>query len=220
MNKGKEQNSDPIVDMQSEEKSSVEQSEATVQPAEKEQSQEKGAQLEQDSPPSAETGSSQLEIVDEEGNLLTVTAKDVVALLAEKAALADQFTRLCAEYDNYRKRTQKEKDSIRLDATGDTVAEFLPVVDNLERAAAFDGADTQSVADGLALTLKQAFEIFAKLGVKELGVKGETFNADIHNAVMHIEDDEQGENVVSEVFQKGYEIRGKVLRHATVQVAN
>ena len=131
-----------------------------------------------------------------------------------------QFTRLTAEYDNYRKRTTREKDSIYQDAKGDTIKAFLAVYDNLERAAAAEGGEDSPHKKGLEMIFQQFKELLAKEGVKEIEAKGKDFDPETMNAVMHIEDENFGENEVSQVFQAGFELNGKVLRHAIVQVAN
>ena len=135
-------------------------------------------------------------------------------------SVKDQFTRLTAEYDNYRKRTTREKDSIYQDAKGDTIKAFLEVYDNLERAAAAEGGEDSPHKKGLEMIFQQFKELLAKEGVKELEAKGKDFDPETMNAVMHIEDENFGENEVSQVFQAGFELNGKVLRHAIVQVAN
>ena len=135
-------------------------------------------------------------------------------------SVKDQFTRLTAEYDNYRKRTTKEKDNIYQDAKGDTIKAFLAVYDNLERAAAAEGGEDSPHKKGLEMIFQQFKELLAKEGVKEIEAKGKEFDPELMNAVMHIEDENLGENVVAQVFQAGFELNGKVLRHAIVQVAN
>ena len=135
-------------------------------------------------------------------------------------SVKDQFTRLTAEYDNYRKRTTKEKDSIYQDAKGETIKTFLAVYDNLERAAAAEGGEDSPHKKGLEMIFQQFKELLAKEGVKEIEAKGREFDPQLMNAVMHIEDESLGENVVAQVFQSGFELDGKVLRHAIVQVAN
>ena len=135
-------------------------------------------------------------------------------------SVKDQFTRLTAEYDNYRKRTTKEKDSIYQDAKGDTIKAFLAVYDNLERAAAAEGGEDSPHKKGLDMIYQQFRELLAKEGVTEIEARGKAFDPETMNAVMHIEDENFGENEVSQVFQAGFELNGKVLRHAIVQVAN
>ena len=136
------------------------------------------------------------------------------------ASVTDQFTRLTAEYDNYRKRTAKEKETIYLDAKVDTVKAFLAVYDNLERAVATDADPDSPHRKGLELIFSQFKEILKKLGVEEMEALGQPFDPQRHNAVMHIESEDLGENVVSQVFQAGFTLDGKVVRFAIVQVAN
>ena len=136
------------------------------------------------------------------------------------ASVTDQFTRLTAEYDNYRKRTAKEKETIYQDAKVDTVKAFLAVYDNLARAVATDADPDSPHRKGLELIFSQFKEILKKLGVEEMEALGQPFDPQRHNAVMHIESEDLGENVVSQVFQAGFTLDGKVVRFAIVQVAN
>ena len=138
----------------------------------------------------------------------------------ELAEANDKYMRLFAEYDNFRKRSAKEKEGIYADAYIDALAQILPVLDNLERAAAFEGADAQTLAKGLELTLRSFAETLSKMGVKEIEAAGKTFDPNLHNAVMHIDDENYGESEVVEVFAKGYVRGDKVLRHSMVKVAN
>ena len=135
-------------------------------------------------------------------------------------SVKDQFTRLGAEYENYRKRTTKEKENIYHDAKADTVKAFLGVYDNLERAVSTEGDDDSPHKKGLEMIFNQYKEILTKLGVTEIQAQGQPFDPEMHNAVMHIDDENFGENVVSQVFQAGFMLDGKVVRHAIVQVAN
>ena len=135
-------------------------------------------------------------------------------------SVKDQFVRLTAEYDNYRKRTAKEKDGIYQDAKADTIRAFLDVYDNLERAAATEGDDDSPHKKGLVMIFHQYQEILKKLGVTEMEALGQPFDPEKHNAVMHIDDENLGENVVAQVFQAGFSMGDKVIRHAIVQVAN
>ena len=135
------------------------------------------------------------------------------------ADVNDKYLRLAAEYDNYRKRTAKEKESIYGDAKADTIKPLLAVYDNLERGfAQYDEADAPR--QGLELILRQFTETLTKLGVTEIEAKGQPFDPGLHNAVMHVEDETAGENTVVEVFQKGFMLGDKVLRFAMVKVAN
>ena len=140
---------------------------------------------------------------------------------AQKALAAehDKYLRLAAEYDNFRKRSIKEKDARYADAKADTVGKFLPVYDNLERALANETSD-EAYKKGVELIMTELKKIMSGLGVEEFGEKGDAFDPNAHNAVMHVENEELGENVIAQVFQKGFRIGDKVIRHAVVQVAN
>ena len=145
-------------------------------------------------------------------------AADLAAKQLE--SVKDQFVRLTAEYDNYRKRTTKEKETIYQDAKGDTIKEFLAVYDNLERAAASEGGEDSPHKKGLEMIFQQVKDILKKLGVMEIEAAGKPFDPEKMNAVMHIDDESLGENVVAQVFQAGFMLGDKVIRHAIVQVAN
>ena len=131
----------------------------------------------------------------------------------------DKYLRLAAEYDNYRKRTAKEKESIWTQVKADTAAAFLPVYDNLERAIKQETAD-EAYKKGVEMTMNQLKEVFSKLGIEEIPALGETFDPNLHNAVMHIDDENFGENTVAEVFQAGFRCGEKVIRFSMVKVAN
>ena len=146
--------------------------------------------------------------------------KEIEKLKSEITEKDDRHLRLLAEYDNYRKRTQSEKDAIYSDAVSDTVERILPVLDNLERSLAASSDDTSPLAEGVRMIEKQFREVLGKLGVEEIPAAGETFDPDLHNAIMHDEDGDKGENEVSEVFLKGYKIGNKVIRHSMVKVVN
>lgn len=151
-------------------------------------------------------------------------AKQQEASEFEKAqqALAqehDSYLRLAAEYDNYRKRSQKEKESLYTDIRSETVEKFLPVYDNLERALAQETQDA-AFKKGVEMTMNQLVSVMEKLGVVSFGAAGEVFDPQLHNAVMHVEDEALGENVIAEVFQKGFKVGDKVVRFAMVKVAN
>ena len=139
-------------------------------------------------------------------------------LQKELAEKSDQLLRIAAEYDNFRRRTQKEKEGIYADAYESALSAVLPVADNLERAALC--TDGESLADGVKMIIKQFSEALGKLGVEAYGARGDAFDPIVHNAVMQIEDEELGENTVAEVLQKGYKKGDKILRHAVVKVAN
>ena len=145
--------------------------------------------------------------------------EETEAPVQEAVVPKDQFLRLAAEYDNYRKRTAREKENLWTDAKADTVQAFLPVYDNLERALKQETAD-EAYKKGVEMTMNQLKEVFAKLGVTEIEAQGKLFDPNLHNAVMHIEDENLGENTVAQVFQAGFMLGEKVIRFAMVQVAN
>ena len=131
----------------------------------------------------------------------------------------EKYMRTLAEYDNYRKRTIKEKESIYPEAKAVVIEKFLPVMDNFQRA--IDSAENKDgFYEGVVMLKKQMDDVLTALGVEEIKSVGETFNPELHNAVMHIDDEEQGENVIVEEFQKGYKIGDRVIRHSMVKVAN
>ena len=142
------------------------------------------------------------------------------ALAGQMAELNDRHLRLLAEYDNYRKRTQKEKEGTYQEAKIDTVVKFLEIYDNLERAATQEGDEDNVHKKGMVMIFHQFQGVLEKLGVTEIDPMGETFDPERHNAVLHIEDENLGESVVSQVFQKGFLLGNRVIRFATVQVAN
>ena len=135
-------------------------------------------------------------------------------------ATKDQFARLAAEYDNYRKRTAKEKETLYQDAKADTIKEFLAVYDNLERAAAAPGGEDDPHKKGLEMIFAQYKELLKKLGVSEIEAQGRPFDPERHEAVLHVDDENFGENEVAQVFQAGFALGERVIRHAVVQVAN
>ncbi len=137
---------------------------------------------------------------------------------AGSAAKDDKYLLLYAEYDNFRKRSQKEKENIWTDAYSDAINNLLPVLDNLERAVAY--TDAKGLADGLKMTVKSFGDTLAKMGVTEIPALGEKFDPSLHYAVFHVEDDSYGENEIIEVLGKGYMREGRVIRYAMVKVAN
>lgn len=130
----------------------------------------------------------------------------------------DKYLRMAAEYDNFRRRSREEKDATYDVAMSDTVSEFLAIIDNLERAAYYD--DAQKVKEGLVMIAKSVESVFSKLGIEEVGKVGDKFDPNLHNAVMHVEDESFGENEIVEVFQKGYKKGGRIIRFAMVKTAN
>jgi len=141
------------------------------------------------------------------------------ALKAELQAQKDLLLRTAAEFDNFKRRTEKERISVAEYAKAEMLKNFLPIFDNVDRAHSFD-PESADYAKGIELTVKMLNEVVGKLGLVTIGEVGETFDPNLHQAVMHIEDPEMGENVISQVLQKGYKIGDTVVRPAMVQVAN
>lgn len=132
----------------------------------------------------------------------------------------DKYLRLRAEYDNFRKRSQKEKTDIYSSSRAEIINDFLPILDNFERAAADTGADPDAYRKGVELIFNQFLKVLEKYGVESFGEEGDTFDPSIHSAVMVVEDDSLGENVVAQVFSKGYRLGDRIIREAVVKVAN
>ena len=172
---------------------------------------------EQEAPETAETPGPEEAPEQEAPKAEEKPQKDKGQLLAEAA---DKYLRLAAEYDNYRKRTAKEKETIYQDAKTDTVAKFLEVYDNLERAVSQGGDEENAHKKGMEMIFHQLTSVLEKMGVTIIDPIGEVFDPARHNAVMHIDSEELGESVVSQVFQKGFLLGDKVIRFAAVQVAN
>ena len=145
---------------------------------------------------------------------------EVEKLKKELQSKTDILLRTAAEYENYRKRTEREKASIYSDATASAISAILPIADSIERAMQSLGDTNEEYKKGLELIKNQLEDSFKTLGVESFGEKGDKFNPDIHNAISHIENDELEENVISEIFQKGYKISDKIVRYAMVQAAN
>ena len=144
--------------------------------------------------------------------------KELEAQKAKVADSEDKYMRLAAEYDNFRKRSRAEQDSIYSDAAADALKELLPLIDNLERATGY--TDPEKVFEGVQMILSSLPAVFERMKVEAFGEAGDTFDPNIHNAVMHEENEELGENVITDVFQKGYKIGDKIVRYAMVKVAN
>ena len=136
--------------------------------------------------------------------------------------LTDRLTRQMAEFDNFRKRTEKEKSQMYEIGAKDIIEKILPVVDNFERGLASMSEEDKATpfAEGMEKIYKQLMTTLESIGVKAIEAVGKEFNPDFHNAVMHVEDEEFGENIVAEEFQKGYTYRDSVVRHSMVKVAN
>lgn len=149
---------------------------------------------------------------------------EIEKLEGEKTGNYDMYLRSVAEFDNFKKRTAKEKAAIYNDSVADVVEKILPLIDNFERAlASFDASDSAEVGsykEGMELLFKQFTDMLTSLGVEEIEAEGAAFDPNIHNAVMHVEDDAFDENCVAEVLLKGYKINEKVIRPSMVKVAN
>ena len=137
----------------------------------------------------------------------------------EVALLTDKYLRICAEYDNFRKRTQKEKENLYGDIRANVISSFLPVYDNLVRALAAETQD-EAYRKGVEMIMNQFNSTLEKLGASEIKAVGEKFDPTLHNAVMHVDDESKGENEIVEEFQKGFKIGDKVIRFSMVKVAN
>ncbi len=140
------------------------------------------------------------------------------ALEKKLADTEDAKLRLAAEYDNYRRRTQKEREALYNDAFADAVSGILPIIDNLDYALQYGASEEEK--KGIELIIKNAGEALAKMGITEIEALGATFDPNVHNAVMHVEDETKGESEIVQVLQKGYKIGDKVIRFAMVSVAN
>ncbi len=160
-----------------------------------------------------------------EANSVNTEIEELKAKLEEKNLQCEEYKntvqRTAAEFDNYKKRTLKEKEALSLDVAIDTVNAILPVVDNLERALkAAEDMENNPLKEGVEMVMRQMMECLEKLGVQQIVAVDNTFDPELHNAVMHVEDEEKGNNIVIEEFQKGYIMKGKVVRHSMVKVAN
>lgn len=139
---------------------------------------------------------------------------------AQLSQVNDKLLRTLAEYDNYRKRTQKEKEAIYSDSKSEIIMKLLPIIDNFERAEAAEQPDIETYKKGIDMIFTQLMDSMKSLGVESFGAAGDEFDPNLHNGVMHVEDEELGENVIADVFMKGYKMGDRVLRPATVKVAN
>jgi molecular chaperone GrpE len=143
------------------------------------------------------------------------------ACKAELAAEKEKYLRMAAEYDNYRRRSAKEREAAYSDAYADALMQIIPVIDNLERAAGYGNAgDAKQLSDGVNMILTQFTSVLEKMGIEAFGEKGDLFDPNIHNAIMHEEDPEQDESILGEVFQRGYRRGDKIIRCAMVKVIN
>ena len=170
---------------------------------------------------SAETAEDEAPLKHKDKKKLKKAEAEIEKLTAQLAEEQDKYLRFMAEYDNFRKRTAKEREGIYTDAYCDALGQILPIIDNLERAAQYSADDPDSpMAKGIELTIKSCVEALNKMGVYEIEALGKQFDPNLHNAVMHIDDEAFGENEIVEVFMKGYIKGEKVLRFSMVKVAN
>lgn len=151
---------------------------------------------------------------------VTETEQKLQALENNLKDANDKFLRTLAEYDNYRKRSVREKEQAYADSKASVLSEILPVLDNFERAAGNRDASLEDYQKGIDMIYKQFQDILTKLGVESFGEKGDTFDPNLHSAVMHTEEEGEPENAISEVFSKGYKLGDKILRPAVVKVVN
>ena len=170
-----------------------------------------------------EKKTTQVEDEDEEKDVTELSREELENEVEELKKENDKYykhlQRTAAEFDNYKKRVSKEKDDIYNLAVGDTVVKFVNVLDNIERALQVESADDK-MKEGISLIKKQMLEIMTSLGCSEIPTVGEVFNPEIHDAVMHIESEEYGEQIIVEELRKGYKCGDRVIRHAMVKVAN
>ncbi|MBQ9646784.1 MAG: nucleotide exchange factor GrpE [Oscillospiraceae bacterium] len=182
--------------------------------------EKKEEQAEAPVPEAAAAAEEPKEAVEEVFTVTKEQMEKMEALAQQLSGQQDKFLRLAAEYDNYRKRTAKEKENIYTDAKIETLTAMLPVYDNLERALAQFGDDDSPHKKGVEMIFTQFKESLAKLGVTAIDAVGQPFDPEKHNAVMHVEDEGAGENTVVEILQQGFLLGDKVLRFAMVKVAN
>lgn len=157
------------------------------------------------------------EVKEETAEVVETKEEQLQKALDEKN---EQFLRICAEYDNFRKRSVKEKQDAYTMSKADVIKDLLPVLDNFDRAANNKDSNLEDYKKGIDLIFTQFSEILKKLGVESYGERGEDFDPNIHNAVMTVEDEELGENQIAAVFSKGYKMGDRIIREAVVQVAN
>lgn len=191
-----------------------EENESVKDSAEKLPADEGGSEVQDDSDKNGEKASADVN----DGDLKEIIIKKE----QENKELIDRMQRLAAEFDNFRKRTQKEKERLYDEAVCDVIVNILPVVDNLERALkAAETMENNSLKEGVTLVYRQITDIFEKLKIKSIEAVGRQFDPELHNAVMHVEDESLGNNIVAEEFQKGYIYKDEiVIRHSMVKVAN
>ena len=187
------------------------------------QAPQDGEQTEQaaaESPKAEETETAQQAAPEKETEEATAVNEEAEAVREELEEVKDRLLRSLAEYDNFRKRSLKDRENAVLYAKTEILTKLLPVIDNFERAAANETASFEDYKKGITMTHNQFCEILSAIGVEAFGESGESFDPTLHSAVMHIEDEAYGENVIVDVFAKGYRLGEKILRPATVRVAN
>ena len=169
----------------------------------------------------AETEENTAETGTEEETAVDPVQAELDACKEELAAEKEKFLRMAAEYDNFRRRSAKEREAAYSDAYADALMQIIPVIDNLERAAGYGNAgDAKQLSDGVNMILTQFTQVLEKMGIEAFGEKGEPFDPNIHNAIMHEEDPEQEESILGDVFQRGYRRGDKIIRCAMVKVIN
>ena len=184
--------------------------------ADKKQEKETNVDICEENAAEVETKGEEIESKSEQStDELKARIAELEALLKEKE---DQHLRMAAEYENFRRRSREEREATYTEAVADTVGELLPIIDNLERASLYD--DDSKVKEGLVMIAGSVKSVFEKLKVEAVGAVGESFDPNLHNAVLHAEDDEHGEGEIVEVFQKGYKKGNKIIRFAMVKTAN
>lgn len=184
--------------------------------ADKKQEKETNVDICEENAAEVETKREEIESKTEQStDELKARIAELEALLKEKE---DQHLRMAAEYENFRRRSREEREATYTEAVADTVGELLPIIDNLERASLYD--DDSKVKEGLVMIAGSVKSVFEKLKVEAVGAVGESFDPNLHNAVLHAEDDEHGEGEIVEVFQKGYKKGNKIIRFAMVKTAN
>lgn len=167
---------------------------------------------------SAEAATEQNDTAAGDTDAIAALTKERDSLKAELAELNDKYLRMAAEYENFRRRSRDEKEGTYSSALADTVKELLPIIDNLERAAGFD--DGEKVKQGLQMIYQTTDAALAKLGVETFGQTGDKFDPNLHNAIMHEEDDSGREDEITDVFQKGYRKGDRIIRFAMVKTVN
>lgn len=173
-----------------------------------------------EAPLAEDTAAEQQPAPEKETEEATAVNEEAEAVRKELEEVKDRLLRSLAEYDNFRKRSLKDRENAVLYAKTEILTKLLPVIDNFERAAANETASFEDYKKGITMTHNQFCEILSAIGVEAFGESGESFDPTLHSAVMHIEDEAYGENVIVDVFAKGYRLGEKILRPATVRVAN